>query len=99
MWGDIVDYLKDYHTEEKNAINCGELAQLFNVTSKQVRNIISALRQDGAPICSSSYGYWYSEDRADLLRTLNKIRSQIHNMECTAKGLEDTILNLEAGNK
>jgi transcriptional antiterminator len=95
MW-EIAEYLKDYHTEEKNAINCRELAQLYNVTSKQIRNIVSALRQDGAPICSSSAGYWYSEDKGDLLRTLNKIRSQIHNMECTATGLEKTLLKLGA---
>ena len=81
MWGEITEYLKDFHSTEQEAINCRELAQLYNVTSKQIRNIVSALRQDGAPICSSSAGYWYSEDRGDLLRTLNKIRSQIQNME------------------
>lgn len=96
MWDDLVEYLKDYHSEEKEAINCSELAQLYNVTSKQIRNIVSALRQEGKPICSSSYGYWYSENTTDLLRTLNKIRSQIHNMERTAEGLEKTILKLGA---
>ena len=96
MWEDLVEYLKDYHTDEREAINCKELAQLYNVTSKQIRNIVSALRQDGAPICSSSAGYWYSEDRVDLLRTLNKIRSQIRNMERTAEGLERTLLELGA---
>ena len=70
---DIVEYLKEFHTSEGKAVKARELCVLFNVHEKQLRNIVSDLRQNGEAICSSTYGYWYSRDPDDISTTLSKI--------------------------
>lgn len=44
---DIVEYLKEFHTSEGKAVKARELCVLFNVHEKQLRNIVSDLRQNG----------------------------------------------------
>lgn len=44
---DIVEYLQEFHKEERTAIKGRELCVLFNLTEKQLRNVVSGLRQDG----------------------------------------------------
>ncbi|GKH50337.1 hypothetical protein CE91St46_14480 [Eubacteriales bacterium] len=85
---DIVDYLREYHTSENKAIKGRELCELFNLHSKQVRNIVSDLRQDGEPICSSNYGYWYSKELDDIDRTIKRLSEQVKNMSRAIEGLQ-----------
>jgi hypothetical protein len=84
---DVVEYLKHYHTEESNTVKSRELRTLFNLTDKQVRNVVSSLRQEGEPICSSSYGYWYSNDPEDIRKTLKRLEGQVHNMDIAISSL------------
>ena len=88
---DIVEYLKEYHTQETTAIKGRELCVLFNLTDKHLRNVVSELRQDGEAICSSSYGYWYSTDPDDIQLTLRRIEGQVSNMEKTVAGLRKAL--------
>lgn len=84
---DIVDYLKEYHNKESKAIKGRSLCELFNLHSKQVRNLVSVLRQNGEPICSSNNGYWYSNDPEDLDRTIKRLSEQVKNMSRAVAGL------------
>lgn len=84
---DIVDYLKEYHNKESKAIKSRSLCELFNLHSKQVRNLVSVLRQNGEPICSSNNGYWYSNDPEDLDRTIKRLSEQVKNMSRAVDGL------------
>ncbi len=88
---DITEYLKDYHTEERKAIKGRELCVLFNLTDKQLRNVVSGLRQDGEAICSSSYGYWYSTDPEDIEKTLRRLEGQVKNMNISIAGLQKVL--------
>lgn len=84
---DIVEYLKEFHTSEGKAIKARELCVLFNVHEKQLRNIVSDLRQNGEAICSSTYGYWYSRDPDDISTTLSRLVGQVDNMQKVIAGL------------
>ena len=84
---DITEYLKEFHTTEGKAINARELCVLFNVHEKQLRNIVSDLRQNGEAICSSTYGYWYSRDPDDISTTLSRLVGQVDNMQKVIAGL------------
>jgi len=83
----MLEYLKDHHTTESEAVKGRELRTLFNLTDKQVRNVVSQLRQDGEPVCSSSYGYWYSTDPDDIEKTLHRLGAQVENMVRSIEGL------------
>lgn len=84
---DIVEYLKEFHTSEGKAVKARELCVLFNVHEKQLRNIVSDLRQNGEAICSSTYGYWYSRDPDDISTTLSRLVGQVDNMQKVIAGL------------
>lgn len=90
---DIKLALKDVHSGRNTYFvteckTCRELCELFNLHSKQVRNIVSDLRQDGEPICSSNYGYWYSKEPDDLDRTIKRLSEQVKNMSRAIEGLQ-----------
>lgn len=87
----MLEYLKYYHTTESEAVNGRDLRSIFNLTDKQVRNVVSQLRQEGEPVCSSSYGYWYSTDPADIQRTLHRLEAQVENMNISIKGLRKAL--------
>jgi len=89
---DIVDYLKEYHTAEDIAIKGRELCTLFNLTDKQLRNVVSGLRQGGKAICSSSYGYWYSTEPEDIEKTLRRLEGQVKNMNNSITGLKKVLI-------
>ena len=85
---DITEYLKEFHTTEQTAIKARELGELFNVRGKPLRDIISVLRQDAVPICSSWFGYWYSTDPKDIEKTLHQLRSRVKNINRAIAGLD-----------
>lgn len=87
----MLEYLKDYHSTESEAVKSRELRILFNLTDKQVRNVVSQLRQDGEPVCSSSYGYWYSTNPDDIEKTLHRLEAQVENMNISITGLRKAL--------
>ena len=87
----IAEYLMEYHTEENKAIKGRDLCVLFNLTDKQLRNVVSVLRQGGEAVCSSSYGYWYSTDQADIEKTLRRLEGQVRNMNISITGLKQVL--------
>ena len=88
---EMLEYLKEHHTTESKALKSRDLRTLFNLTDKQVRNIVTQLRQDGEPVCSSSYGYWYSEDPADIEKTIHRLDAQVRNMNISITGLRKAL--------
>ena len=47
----ICNYLRIYHIGRRNAIHSKELEDIFELDGRNIRRKISALRQDGFPIC------------------------------------------------
>lgn len=84
---DIAEYLADFHTTEDTAIKARDLRVLYNLQDKQLRNVISVLRQNGEPICSSSNGYWYSKEPEDISKTIRRMEAQVLNMRHSITGL------------
>ena len=84
---DIAEYLAGYHKTEDTAIKARDLRVLYNLQDKQLRNVISVLRQGGEPICSSSNGYWYSKEPDDLKKTIRRMEAQVLNMRHSIAGL------------
>ena len=51
----ICRYLYRHHRGKRNAVYSRELERLFSIDGRNLRRKISALRQDGYPICSEQY--------------------------------------------
>lgn len=88
---DITEHLAEFYTSEDTAINGRELSQIFNITNRQLRSIVTILRQEGEPICSSTNGYWYSKDPEDIEKTIHRLEAQVHNMNYSIKGLKSVL--------
>lgn len=84
---EVEEYLREYHRTEKTAINARDLGTLFNVKGKPLRDIINNLRQEGIPICSSWFGYWYSIDPEDVERTVKQLESRVIHISKAIEGL------------
>ena len=50
----ICEYLRQNHIGKEKAIHSKELEKLFMLDGRNIRRKISALRQDGFPICVSN---------------------------------------------
>jgi hypothetical protein len=89
---DIAEYLKEFHDTEAEAIKSRDLSLMYNLTdNRHVRNIVTFLRQEGEPICSSSNGYWYSKDPADVEKTIRRMEGQVKNMNISIMGLRKAL--------
>ena len=85
---DLIDYLQECHFEESKAVSARELSTLFNVTQRGIRLLVTELRKEGYPVCSSNSGYWYSEDPEDINKTVSRMEAQIEKMAQAVAGLK-----------
>ena len=66
----ICEYLRKNHIGKENAIHSKELEKLFLLDGRNIRRKISALRQDGFPICSDETGYYYADNQKEINTTV-----------------------------
>ena len=66
----ICEYLRQNHIGKEKAIHSKELEKLFMLDGRNIRRKISALRQDGFPICSDETGYYYADNQKEINHTV-----------------------------
>ena len=69
----ICEYLRQNHIGKENAIHSKELEKLFMLDGRNIRRKISALRQDGFPICSDETGYYYADNQKEINHTVCRL--------------------------
>ena len=79
---------------KENAISQRNLALASGLSKRRVKRCIEEARQRGNPICSGDCGYWIG-NRSDINRTLKRLYSQVKCMQCTIKGLEFALSEVE----
>ncbi len=75
-------------TGEVNAISAAELAK---ITGLEVRAVMHGIRHErmlGAPICSSSKGYFLPADKYELQATINRLYNQAGETKRVAEAME-----------
>lgn len=85
---ELLEYLQDHHATELRAVGARELSTLFNTTQRGLRAMVTELRKQGNPVCSSNHGYWYSEDPEDIGKTVARLEAQVDKMEQAVNGLK-----------
>ncbi len=77
------------HIGKENAVSPKELARMFDTSDRKVRAVVSALRTQGAPICSNTVnGFWWPRDLADFEEGIRTYRSQVGKMQMALLGAE-----------
>ena len=69
----ICRYLYRHHRGKRNAVYSRELERLFSIDGRNLRRKISALRQDGYPICSDESGYYYADNLNEITNTVQRL--------------------------
>ena len=82
----VVNYIKNHGSAESPVMN-GEISSQLNMTTVNVRRLINQARREGIPICSCSKGYYYSEDKTDILETIDSLMSRTISVEKAISGL------------
>ena len=87
-----VEYMIDF-LRRNSSVSCPitgrMISEHFGISGSDVRRIINKSRQSGVPICSSRLGYYYSEDKEHISKTVNSIHSRISAQENAIRGLSE----------
>lgn len=86
----IVNFIMSHGTR-KNPVSNKEICLQLNTTETTVRNHINKARCKGIPICSCTSGYYYSEDKSDILETIDSLMSRTISVEKAISGLLTTL--------
>ena len=84
MMNEVISYLK---MNGDTPISAKSLGRIFGHTDITIRRIINQARLEGVPICSSSKGYYYSECREDINRTVASLMHRITSIQNAVNGL------------
>ena len=83
----ICAYLKEHHTGKRRAILSRDLQRLFSIDGRNLRRKISALRQDGCPICSDESGYYYADNQKEINQTVYRLNGMLTKVSNARTGL------------
>lgn len=88
---ECIKYLYENHVGRENAISGCDLGDEFGLLDPQIRMVVNHARCSGIPICSSSKGYYYSEDPAEISATINSLYHRIESVIHAIDGLEKVL--------
>ena len=83
----LCEYLKKHHTGKGRAIHSMDLQRLFSIDGRNLRRKISALRQDGYPICSDETGYYYADNQKEINDTVCRLNGLVTKVSNARTGL------------
>ena len=83
----ILEYLRKYHCGKRNAVHSKEHEKIFKLDDRAVRRKISALRQEGYPICSGDMGYYYAESQKEINSTVHRLNDLVTGVANARTGL------------
>ena len=74
-----------------------EIASALNITEVEIRKLINKARCKGIPICSTQKGYYYSEDKNEIINTIQSLMHRTIAVEKAVNGLLSVVrFGLEA---
>lgn len=83
----FLTYLKKNHKGREKAIQSRSLEKKFQVSNRNIRNIVNSLRCDGQPICSDENGYYYAKNKKEVLKCISQLDSRIDKIAEAKNGL------------
>jgi len=86
----VVEYLR-IHSAPDSPISGRNLANHFGFTPVKVREYVNEARCSGVPICSTRWGYFYSEDTDLISKTVESMRGRIASQERAIAGLSSIL--------
>ena len=94
----ICEHLQKNHTGKAKAVHSEELERLFCIDGRNLRRKISALRQEGHPICSDDTGYYYADNQREINATVTRLNELVMKISNARTGLMySSVLPVDGG--
>ena len=87
---EIIIYIRN-HGSKVNPVPNKAMAAHFRISEVTVRKKINEARCEGIPICSCDSGYYYSEDKDEILKTVDSLMHRTIAIEKAVKGLVSSL--------
>ena len=87
----LVNYIKKNGSKD-NPIPNNKISTFLDISEQMVRKEINKARCEGITICSSNKGYWYSEDKEDILNT---VQSLVNRTTSVNKAIDGMLTSLK----
>ena len=92
---DVVNYIINNGSAEKPVMN-HQISAHLHISEVNVRKLINKARCEGIPICSCSKGYYHSNNKADILATIQSLNHRTISVEKAISGLLGNLIGLES---
>ena len=90
----VVDYIRNHGSIDKPVMN-HEISAHLKIGEGKIRKLINQARCEGHPICSCPKGYFYSENKADIVETIRSLNNRTIAVEKAISGLLTNLIGLE----
>ncbi len=89
----LKEFLKENCFGKENAVFSRDLEERFLVTGRDLRRIISSLRENGVPICSDfHHGYYYAKNQDEINKTVRGLNEHVAGVSNTIADLRNAEL-------
>ena len=82
----VVNYIS-VHGDKDNPVVNRDIALALKITETSVRKKINEARQRGIPVCACDKGYYLSDDKAEILKTVQSLMHRTIAVEKAVSGL------------
>ncbi len=90
------NYLKENCLGKENAVFSRDLEDQFLISGRDLRRVISALREKGEPICSDfHHGYYYAKNPDEIKKTVKGLNEHVTGVSNTIMDLRNAELKKE----
>lgn len=86
MYEQVINYITN-HGSAEHPVSNAKISKHFDTSETNIRKYINKARCEGIPICSSNHGYYYSEDKADIVETIHSLNRRTIAVEKAISGL------------
>lgn len=91
----VIEYIKANGTPKK-PVSSYEITESLGIGGISIRKAINKARCEGCPICSCSKGYYYSEDKTEIINTIQSLVNRTIGVERAVNGLLKKLKNIES---
>ena len=92
----LKDFLKENCLGKENAVFSRDLEERFLVTGRDLRRIISSLREKGEPICSDfHHGYFFAKNQDEIKKTVKGLNEHVAGVSNTITDLKNAELQMD----
>ena len=94
---ELLGCLKRRHCGKRKAVKSSVLEARFNVSGKELRDAVNALRRAQHPICSDEDGYYYAQSSQEIAATIQQLHNRIAGIAAAHDGLYIAYLRFVQG--